>query len=166
MFRSSGASRGPGSLDLLALQKPLQLFELLHRLVFHIWIGDLETDAVCGPAEFTREHLRQDPSHDRNHLRKSRTRSVQDHQSCQFWVMSNFKLTTRSTRKKMYHFWLILEPDWLGSVGALPFKQFSWTHLDHNELLLSRFPVWPVLPKTEVNLKRRWVLSLPLLELD
>lgn len=33
---SSGDIGGPGPLDVLALQEPLQLFELLHRLVLYV----------------------------------------------------------------------------------------------------------------------------------
>lgn len=35
---SSGDIGGPGPLDVLALQEPLQLFELLHRLVLYVGV--------------------------------------------------------------------------------------------------------------------------------
>ena len=60
--------RSPGALSVLALEEPLQLFELLHRLVLHVGVGDLQADAVRGPAEVPGEHLRQDPGHHGDHL--------------------------------------------------------------------------------------------------
>ena len=53
---------------MLALEESLELFELLHRLVLDVRIGDLQADAVRGPAELPGEHLRQDPGHHGDHL--------------------------------------------------------------------------------------------------
>lgn len=65
----SGDAGGPGPLDVLALQEPLQLFKLRHCLILHIRVWDLQPDAVCRPAQLSREHLCQDLGHHRNHLR-------------------------------------------------------------------------------------------------
>lgn len=72
----SGAGGVPGSLDVLALQEPLQLFELCHRLILHIGVWDLQPDAVRGPAQLSGEHLCQDPGHHRNHLRTKKKPTV------------------------------------------------------------------------------------------
>ena len=65
---NSGRVVGPGPLGMLALEQPLQLLELLHCLVLHVGVGDLQADAVRGPVEFSGEHLSQHPGHHRHHL--------------------------------------------------------------------------------------------------
>lgn len=75
----SGAGGVPGSLDVLALQDTLQLFELCHRLILHIGVWDLQPDAVRGPAQLSGEHLCQDPGHHRNHLRTKTTKNTVRH---------------------------------------------------------------------------------------
>lgn len=39
----------PGVVRILTLQQSVELFELLHRLVFQVRVGDLQPNAVCGP---------------------------------------------------------------------------------------------------------------------
>ncbi len=39
----------PGGVCVLTLQKSVELFELLHCLVFQVRVGDLQPNAVCGP---------------------------------------------------------------------------------------------------------------------
>lgn len=53
----SGSVGGPGTQAVLTLEKPLELLELLHRLVLQVWVGDLQPDAVCGPGQLSRKHL-------------------------------------------------------------------------------------------------------------
>ena len=45
--------RPPGALSVLALEEPLELLKLLHRLVLDVGVGDLQADAVRGPAELS-----------------------------------------------------------------------------------------------------------------
>lgn len=58
----------PWGLGLLILQQFVELLELLNGLVFQIRIRNLEADAVCGPRKLSREHLGQDPRHNRHNL--------------------------------------------------------------------------------------------------
>lgn len=95
----SGDIGGPRPLDVLALQKPLQLFELFHRLVLYVGVWNLQADAVCGPAEFSREHLCQDPSHHWHHLRTTWTMlklDYQNHVEIGRWKWFNSSFTSKN----------------------------------------------------------------------
>lgn len=68
----TGNVEGPRPLYVLALHESLELLELFHCLVLDVRVWDLQMDAVCGPAEFSREHVCQDPSYHWNQLKINR----------------------------------------------------------------------------------------------
>lgn len=142
---------------MLALQEPLQLFELLHCLVLHVRIGDLQPNAVCGPAKFSREHLRQDPSHHRNNLR-TRTILQLDHQNQKG---TRLKAVKAPKMFGTFHLKLFWSPTKLNSQD-----KNQPADLDHDEFLLFRFLIGPVLSKAEVDLKGWGVRSFSFLEQD
>lgn len=47
----------PGGLSVLTLQQSVELFKLLHCLVFQVGVGNLQPNAVCRPGELAGEHL-------------------------------------------------------------------------------------------------------------
>ncbi len=60
----------PGGVCVLTLQKSVELFELLHCLVFQVRVGDLQPNAVCGPRKLAWKHLGKDSCNNWNNLDK------------------------------------------------------------------------------------------------
>lgn len=62
----------PGGVRVLTLQKSVELFELLHCLVFQVRVGDLQPNAVCRPRKLAWKHLGKDSCNNWNNLDKEK----------------------------------------------------------------------------------------------
>ncbi len=60
----------PGVMRGLALQKSVELFELLHGLVFQVRVGDLQPNAVGRPRQLAWKHLCKDSCNNWHNLKR------------------------------------------------------------------------------------------------
>lgn len=105
----------PGGVCVLTLQQSMELFELLHRLVFQVGVGDLQPNAVCRPRKLAWKHLGKDSCNNWNNLGKQKWQQKLSIRAdavflvcenwhsnlCQVWQLLNYKTV------------VVLDVDWL-----------------------------------------------------